>query len=143
MRLRCLRRCVASSLASLSGLTLVICHRVPRGSQVPDDKVADVAAPVRGVSKDTLVGEHLRQNRRTVRLARSAVAVLAILTVLAVTASVIAARAARASDIAAQAAVSGELAAQSEVVAATNSSGMSCSHEISWPRHAPLRATAR
>jgi WD40 repeat protein len=91
-----------------------------RGSQVPDDKVADVAAPVRGVPKDTLVGEHLRQHRRTLRLARTTIAVLAILTGLAVTASVIAARAARASDIAAQAAVSGELAAQSKVVAATN-----------------------
>jgi len=62
-------------------------HRKPR---VPTDLVASVAAPIRGVSKDMIVGEHLRLYRRTMRLARSAVAVLAILTALAIVASFIA-----------------------------------------------------
>jgi len=61
-----------------------------RASQVPADRVAAVAAPIRGVPKDTLIGEHLREHRRTMRLAGSAVAVLAVLTVFAVIASVVA-----------------------------------------------------
>jgi hypothetical protein len=91
-----------------------------RASQIPADKVAALAAAIRGVPKDALVGEHLRQHRRTMRLAGSAVAVLAVLTALAVTASVIATQSARAADIAALAAVSGQLAAQSEEVTATD-----------------------
>src|SRR5689334_13106576 len=43
--------------------------------------VADIASAVRGVPKDELVGEHVRQHRRTVRLARGAVAALVVLTV--------------------------------------------------------------
>lgn len=43
--------------------------------------VADIASAVRGVPKDDLVGEHVRQHRRTVRLARGAVTALALLTV--------------------------------------------------------------
>lgn len=38
--------------------------------------VADIASVVRGVSKDDLVGEHVRQHRRSLRLARGAVAAL-------------------------------------------------------------------
>ncbi len=54
---------------------------------IPADRVAAVAAPIRGVPKDTLTGEHLRLHRRAMRLAGSAVVVLAILTALAVAAS--------------------------------------------------------
>lgn len=43
--------------------------------------VADIASAVRGVPGDDLVGEHVRQHRRTVRLARGAVTALALLTV--------------------------------------------------------------
>lgn len=43
--------------------------------------VADIASAVRGVPKDDLVGEHVRQHRRAVRLARGAVTALAVLTV--------------------------------------------------------------
>ena len=91
-----------------------------RASQIPADQVAAVAAPIRGVPKNTLVGENLREHRRTMRLARGAIAVLAVLTVLAVTASVIAIQDARAANTAAAAAVSGQLADQTEVVAATD-----------------------
>jgi WD40 repeat protein len=43
--------------------------------------VADIAAAVREVPKDLLVGEHIRQHRRTMRLARSAVTTLVVLLV--------------------------------------------------------------
>jgi hypothetical protein len=52
--------------------------------------VADVAAAVRGVPKDALVGEHIRQHRRTMRLARGAVLGLALLLVVASVAAVLA-----------------------------------------------------
>ena len=61
-----------------------------RGPVFPADRVAAVAAPIRGMPKDMLIGEHLREHRRAMRLARSAVAVLAVLTALAVVASLVA-----------------------------------------------------
>src|SRR3984957_3797304 len=61
-----------------------------RKPQIPADLIANVAAPIRAVPKDTLVGQHLREHRRTMRLAGSAVTVLAVLTVLAIVASLLA-----------------------------------------------------
>lgn len=55
---------------------------------IPPDYLAALAAPIRGVPKDTIIGEHLREHRRTMRLARSAVAVLSVLLLLAVAATV-------------------------------------------------------
>jgi WD domain, G-beta repeat/MTH538 TIR-like domain (DUF1863) len=52
--------------------------------------VADVAAAVREVPKDDLVGEHIRQHRRTMQLARGGVTALAILLIAALVASIIA-----------------------------------------------------
>ncbi|MGB6161706.1 MAG: WD40 repeat domain-containing protein [Pseudonocardiaceae bacterium] len=52
--------------------------------------VADVAAAVREVPKDELVGEHIRQHRRTMRLARGGVTALAVLLIGAVIAAVVA-----------------------------------------------------
>ncbi|MBV8540262.1 MAG: TIR domain-containing protein [Pseudonocardiales bacterium] len=52
--------------------------------------VADVAAAVREVPKDTLVGEHIRQHRRTMRLLRGGVTVLTVLLIAAIVATVIA-----------------------------------------------------
>jgi WD40 repeat protein len=54
------------------------------------DAVADLAAPLRGLPKDELVGEDIRQHRRVRRLARGAVALLALLAVLASSAAVVA-----------------------------------------------------
>jgi WD40 repeat protein len=54
------------------------------------DGIADVAATVRGVPKDILVGEHIRQHRRTMRLARTAVAVLVVLALAAAAAAFVA-----------------------------------------------------
>ncbi len=52
--------------------------------------VADVAAAVREVPKDDLVGEHIRQHRRTMRLARGGVTVLTVLLIAALVAAGIA-----------------------------------------------------
>jgi WD40 repeat protein len=52
--------------------------------------VADLTAPIRGLPKDELIGEDIRQHRRTLRLARGGVALLALLTTLAVIAAFIA-----------------------------------------------------
>lgn len=49
--------------------------------------VADVAAAVREVRKDDLVGEHIRQHRRTMRLARGGVSALAMLLIVALVAA--------------------------------------------------------
>ena len=57
---------------------------------IPDDRVAAIAAPVRGMAKDQLAGEHLRQHRRTRRIVGVAVAVLAMLTSVAVVAGLFA-----------------------------------------------------
>jgi hypothetical protein len=54
------------------------------------DSLADLAAPLRGLPKDELVGEDIRQYRRVRRLARGAVALLTLLTVLASSAAVVA-----------------------------------------------------
>jgi WD40 repeat protein len=61
-----------------------------RGVRVPDEDLASMAAPLRGVDRDTLIGEHLRQHRRTMRVVRSVIATLTALLVFAVAATVIA-----------------------------------------------------
>src|SRR5207344_3637252 len=48
------------------------------------DAVAEVAAPLHGVTKDAIEGEDIRQHRRTVRIAWTAAASLAVLAVAAV-----------------------------------------------------------
>src|SRR5580692_5572939 len=88
------------------------------------------------------VGEHLRQHRRTMRLARSVVAVLAVLTALAVTASVIAVRSAMAANTAALAAVSGQLGAQSEAMTATDPVQAAELAAASWRLAPTVRARA-
>jgi WD40 repeat protein len=54
------------------------------------DSLADLAAPLRGLPKDELVGEDIRQHRRVRRLARGAATLLTLLTVLATSAAVVA-----------------------------------------------------
>jgi WD40 repeat protein len=54
------------------------------------DHVADLASPLHGVPKDALVGEDIRQHRRALRLAWSAVTALVLLTIAASTAAVLA-----------------------------------------------------
>jgi len=52
--------------------------------------VADIAAAMREIPKDKLVGEHIRQHRRTMRAAWGGVTALAVLLVAALVAAVIA-----------------------------------------------------
>jgi WD40 repeat protein len=62
------------------------------------DAVADVAAPLNGRAKDDMIGEEVRQHRRTLRLARGAGVLLAALTAAASVAAVLAIRAADRAD---------------------------------------------
>jgi DNA-binding beta-propeller fold protein YncE len=54
------------------------------------DAVADLAAAIRQQPKDSLIGEHIRQRRRTMRSVTAALAALVVLLAAAVTAAVIA-----------------------------------------------------
>jgi hypothetical protein len=56
---------------------------MPAADSTPQlgDIVADLAAPIRGLDKDTLVGEHLRYRRRTRRLVRTVIAALSALVI--------------------------------------------------------------
>lgn len=54
------------------------------------DCLADVAAAIRGMSKDSLIGEHIQQHRRTIRLARGGIMTLAFLLIAAMIAAAIA-----------------------------------------------------
>ena len=89
------------------------------------DAVADVAAPLNGRAKDDMIGEEVRQHRRTLRIARSAGVLLAALTAAASVAAVLAIRAADRADRErdraeqeARVATSRQLAAQSAVAVA-------------------------
>ena len=52
--------------------------------------LAEIAAPVQGTTKDAVVGEELRQRRRTVRTAIGAAALLLVLTIAAVIGALVA-----------------------------------------------------
>ena len=54
------------------------------------DSLADLAAPLRELPKDELVGEDIRQHRRVRRLARGAATLLTLLAILASSAAVVA-----------------------------------------------------
>jgi WD40 repeat protein len=78
------------------------------------DAVADLAATLQGRAKDELIGEDVRQHRRTVRLARAAAATLTLLTVAAATLAVLAIRSRDQAKRQASIATSRALAAESE-----------------------------
>ncbi len=54
------------------------------------DAVADLAAPVRGIPKDELVGEDIRLHRRARTLARAAISALIVLLIAAIVGAVLA-----------------------------------------------------
>ncbi len=56
------------------------------------DLVADFAAPIRGLDKDSLVGEHVRQRRRVRRTVRAVVGALTVLALAATSAAAVAFR---------------------------------------------------
>lgn len=55
-----------------------------------EERVADIAATVRGEDRDSLVGENVRQHKRARRLARGAIVALSVLLVAALVAGVVA-----------------------------------------------------
>jgi WD40 repeat protein len=78
--------------------------------------VADVAAAVRGVDKDLLVGEHIRQHRRTMRLARGGMTALAALVVTTLVAAVIAVGQRHQATTAQHTAVARRMVAEAELI---------------------------
>lgn len=83
------------------------------------DVVADFAAPIQGVDKDTLIGEHLRQQRRTLRTAFAAVAVVTSLAVVASVLAVVAFRARGEAIRQRDTAVANQLVAEASTIADT------------------------
>jgi len=91
------------------------------GRALSVQKVAEIAAPIRGMeSISDLIGDHLREQRRTRRLVTAAVSLLVLLTAAAVTASVIAAGQLNRALHSAQVALSRRLAATSGSELPTN-----------------------
>ena len=82
------------------------------------DVLAEVAAPVRGTTKDALVGEELRQHRRTVRTAVGAAGLLFVLTVASVIGAFVALDQRDKAESRRQQALSQSLAGQANEVAA-------------------------
>ena len=78
--------------------------------------VADVAAAVREVPKDLVVGEHIREHRRTMRLARGGVLTLALLLVGALVAAYLAVQRGDAAVAAQRTSLTRGLVAQADAV---------------------------
>jgi WD40 repeat protein len=90
--------------------------RDPRFREV----VADLAAPVRGLPKDELIGQDIRQHRRTMRLARSAVTALVLLLVAALVGALVAVNQRNDARNQARIATARQLAATSRTLAETH-----------------------
>jgi hypothetical protein len=84
------------------------------------DIVAEFAAPVRGIPKDRIVGNHVRDRRRTRRLILSAIALLTALALAATTAAVQATRQTRLAEQRQRQATSRQLAAEAEAIRDTD-----------------------
>jgi WD40 repeat protein len=96
---------------------------IPPGShtaRIPADRIATLAAPIRGMPKDRLVGEHLRQHRRVMQLAGGTIAFLLALAVGLAVVTVLAVRATRDADHQLGIAASRYLAIQSEALGDAN-----------------------
>ncbi len=87
------RSCTAPIRRNRAGSTCAGTRRIPPiGKSDPrfGERVADLASALRGVARDTLIGDNVRQHRRALRLARAAVTVLSVLLVLSIVASILA-----------------------------------------------------
>jgi WD40 repeat protein len=103
------------------------------------NKVAQIAAPLRGEKKDDLVGDHLTYYQRARRQRTGGVAALAVLTVAAVVAAILAVIQTISADQQRGIAVSGQFAAQSEVFDATDPVGAAKLATAAWHvAHSPL-----
>ena len=81
------------------------------------DAVADLAAPIHGRPKDEMIGEDVRQHRRTLRTARAAGGILTVLALGAATAAFLAVRARDEARRETRLATAREVAAQSDLAA--------------------------
>jgi WD40 repeat protein len=97
------------------------------------DAVADLAATLHGRAKDEIVGEDVRQHRRTLRIAWSAVATLVILTLVSVIAALLAYQQRNIAE--AQRAVAVE---QSHIALARQLAAQSTSVRMQFPDRLPL-----
>lgn len=86
----------------------------PRKDSRFDERVADLAAAVRGLNRDDVVGENTRQHRRALRYALGAVVGLAMLLGASLLASIIAVQQANEARTQATTAVARQLAAQAQ-----------------------------
>ena len=116
---------------------------------VPREHLAALAAPLRGIPMDTLIGDHLREHRRARRLARGAVTLLGALVVVAALATAVAIRqghtAVTQSDnaiSARDAALAGQLAAQSGSSLASTNPALAKLESVAAARIATSRASA-
>ncbi|OZF39318.1 hypothetical protein CH294_07565 [Rhodococcus sp. 14-2483-1-1] len=85
-----------------------------------DERLADIAATVRGVDRDRLVGENVRLHRRALLLARVSIAVLISLLLVAVVAGVVAIAQARNAESQLRVATSRLLSSTAQAEAATD-----------------------
>jgi WD40 repeat protein len=85
-----------------------------RAPVIPAERLADIAAPIRGVTKDMVIGGHLRKHRQAMGLAWGAAAFLLVLAVGLAAVAVIAIHARQQAIGERNAAVTGELISQSE-----------------------------
>jgi len=88
--------------------------------RIDPERLATIAAAIHGVPRDTIIGDHLRAHRRTMRVARTAVTVLATLTVVSILATVTAVGQRDTAQAQERLATSGELAALSAAELGTN-----------------------
>ena len=87
---------------------------------IPAERLAEVAAPIRGLSKDMMIGEHLRKHRHAMRLAWGAAAFLLVAAVSLAVVAVVAIRARQQAIGERNLAVSSELISQSGAVGDTD-----------------------
>jgi WD40 repeat protein len=99
-------------------LTEVPRHR--RVPVIPAELLAEVAAPIRGVPKDTLFGDYLGKHKRVIRLAWAAIAFLLALTVSLAVVAAVAVRARQQAISERNIAISGQLISQSESLGDAN-----------------------
>ena len=83
-----------------------------RSLVIPAERLADIAAPIRGVTKDMVIGGHLRKHRQAIGLAWGAATFLLVLAVVLAGVAVVAIRAQRQAISERNTAVTGELISQ-------------------------------
>jgi WD40 repeat protein len=88
---------------------------------VPPERIAALAAPLRGAPMDTLIGEHLREYRRAWRHAKTAIALLTALVVATSVATVIAFQLRGTAIAQRDQAVHNEIFAEADELSSTNS----------------------